>query len=47
MEGCAETLIPNPQKPRSALITEDAAAPFFKSLRGLLCKKRSIIGDEQ
>ncbi len=33
MEGCAEALIPNPQKPRAALITEDAAVPFFKSLR--------------
>lgn len=31
MEGCAETLIPNPQKPRFALITEDAAAPFSAS----------------
>lgn len=28
MEDCAETLIPNPQKPHSPLITEDFTAPF-------------------
>lgn len=31
MEGCAETLIPNPQKPRPALITEGITAAFSAS----------------
>lgn len=31
MEGCAETLIPNPQKPRPTLITEGITAAFSAS----------------
>lgn len=44
MEGCAEALIPNPQKPGSALITEEPeclhfekARPLFKTTTGDKC----------